>query len=104
MIKTLKLILICSLISILALSCTLGRKNTVDVSGRITNEIVYEAGNLIGLNLDTSEIRLIKKNLDNYLTYYEMLRQDDLDNSVPVILIYNPLEREKSYLEEERRK
>ena len=58
---------------------------------QITKEKTQHALEVIGLEMDTSEVKMMQGNLKSALEDYEGMRELILENSVPPALLFNPL-------------
>jgi Asp-tRNA(Asn)/Glu-tRNA(Gln) amidotransferase A subunit family amidase len=88
-----KLLWMAVLITAIVISCKMTGVKVTEKSNVINTVTITEAQKLTGLGFDTMEQRLMEDNLGRNLRYYEMLRQKDLENSVPYALVFKPLER-----------
>lgn len=91
MIKAFKLFIIAGFMTAMFLSCKLTQKQIPADTGHIKPGTILEAQKLIGLEFDTMEIRLMKGRLENNLLSYELMRKNNLDNSVSPVLFFKPV-------------
>lgn len=98
--RNMKLFCMAGLITAIIISCKMTEVKVTEKSNGINTATIAEAQKLIGLEFDTMEQRLMEDNLGRNLRYYEMLRQKDLENSVPYSLIFRPLERKVPNVQE----
>lgn len=94
--KKLVFILIAAISTASFFSCA-DKKESISSDLPVFDEsLITDAENLMGLQFDTAEHRMMQRKLQNNLRSYEMMREYPLDNSVAPALLFLPLFPDRS--------
>ncbi|MCD4770350.1 MAG: amidase [Bacteroidales bacterium] len=94
--KKLVFILVAAIFTASFFSCADKKDNVSSDLPVFDESLITDAENLMGLQFDTAEHRMMQRKLQNNLRSYEMMREYPLDNSVAPALFFSPLFPERS--------